>query len=145
MQGEYNGKSIFRHRFVAMNEDAIRDEIDRLQDEIYTLQEALDIFGRDNKELRQQVIDGQSQNEKLIRELGIKVQNLNDALDYSTPLKAQLADATEEFKIRLNELCDEAHHSKSGNSMKALTAISIINTILLFVLIGLVGYSILFI
>lgn len=145
MQREYNGKTIFRHRFVAMNEDAIRGEIDRLQDEIYSMQEALDMFGHDNKEIRQQVIDSQTQNEKLLKELGTKVQNLSDALDYSTPLKSQLAEATEDFKTRLNELYDETNKKSESNSMKALTVISIINTILLFALIGLVGYSILFI
>mgnify|MGYP002868906902 CR=1 FL=1 len=104
MQGEYNGKPIFSRRYVSMNEDAIREEIDRLQDEIYSMQEALEMFGKENKITRQHVIDSQTNNEKLLKELGIRVQNLNDAMDYSKPLKAQLKDATDEFKSRLNEL-----------------------------------------
>ena len=145
MQGEYNGKPIFSRRYVSMNEDAIREEIDRLQDEIYTMQEALEMFGKENKTTRQHVIDSQNNNEKLLKELEIKVQNLNDALEYSKPLKAQLKDATDEFKGRLNELYDEARKEKGLPSEKALIVVSIVNTILLFILIGLVGYSILFI
>ena len=145
MQGEYNGKPMFRRRYVVMNEGAIRDEINRLQDEIYSMQEALELFGHDNIETRQQVIDNQKDNEKLIKGLEVKIQNLQDALDYTTPLKSQLAEATDEFKDRLNALYDETNQKSNNNAMRALTALTIVNTILLFVLIGLVGYSILFI
>ena len=145
MQGEYNGKPIFSRRYVSMNEDAIREEIDRLQDEIYSMQEALEMFGKENKITRQHVIDSQTNNEKLLKELGIRVQNLNDAMDYSKPLKAQLKDATDEFKSRLNELYDETRKDKGMSSEKVLMVVSIVNTILLLVLIGLIGYSFLFI
>ncbi len=106
---------------------------------------ALEMFGKENKITRQHVIDSQTNNEKLLKELGIRVQNLNDAMDYSKPLKAQLKDATDEFKSRLNELYDETRKDKGMSSEKVLMVVSIVNTILLLVLIGLIGYSFLFI
>lgn len=76
MQGEYSGKPIFRRRYVSMNEDAIREEINRLQDELYSMQEALELFGKDNKDIRNQVLNGQENNERLMKVLGTKVENL---------------------------------------------------------------------
>lgn len=143
MQGEYNGKPIFSRRYVSMNEDAIREEIDRLQDEIFSMQEALTLFGKDNKATRQHVIDSQAENEKLLRQLELKIQDLSDSLDYTKPFKSQLVDATSEFKNRLEGLYDEAN-KKNNSTFRAITALSFVNTILLFILIALVGYLVLF-
>jgi len=142
MQGEYKGKLIFRERYVALNEEAIKDEINRLQKELYGMQEILEFVSKDNNTLKHQVIDGQENNERLMKELSNKVQKLQDSLDYSTPLKAQVADATADFKTKMEEVYISTS-KKSGRSTKVLIIISIVNTLLLLGLIGLIGYSIL--
>ena len=140
MQGEYNGKPIFRHRYVSLNEEAIREEINRLQDELYSMQEVLELVTRDNKALKQQAIEGQENNERLLKELLNKVQNLREALDYSTPLKAQVAEATAEFKSKMEAIYTSASKDGGKYSSKALMVCTVINTVLLLILIGLVGY-----
>ncbi|WP_028235228.1 hypothetical protein [Pseudobutyrivibrio sp. MD2005] len=142
MQGEYKGNLIFRERYVALNEEAIKDEINRLQKELYGMQEILEFVSKDNNTLKHQVIDGQENNERLMKELSNKVQKLQDSLDYSTPLKAQVADATADFKTKMEEVYISTS-KKSGRSTKVLIIISIVNTLLLLGLIGLIGYSIL--
>ena len=142
MQGEYKGKLIFCERYVALNEEAIKDEINRLQKELYGMQEILEFVSKDNNTLKHQVIDGQENNERLMKELSNKVQKLQDSLDYSTPLKAQVADATADFKTKMEEVYISTS-KKSGRSTKVLIIISIVNTLLLLGLIGLIGYSIL--
>lgn len=142
MQGEYKGKLIFRERYVALNEEAIKDEINRLQKELYGMQEIIEFVSKDNNTLKHQVIDGQENNERLMKELSNKVQKLQDSLDYSTPLKAQVADATADFKTKMEEVYISTS-KKSGRSTKVLIIISIVNTLLLLGLIGLIGYSIL--
>ena len=140
MQGEYNGKPIFRHRYVSLNEEAIREEINRIQDELYSMQEILELVTKDNKSLRQQAIDGQKSNERLLKELTDKVQSLQESLDYSTPLKAQVAAATADFKEKMESVYASA--SKERVPSKTLMICTVINTVLLLILIGLVGYSI---
>lgn len=143
MQGEYSGKPIFRRRYVSMNEDAIREEINRLQDELYSMQEALELFGKDNKDIRNQVLTGQENNERLMKALGTKVENLEQKIDYRTPLKAQFAEAIAEYKEKISQLNDEIEVKSFKRSIRGLTLLTIVNTILLLVMIVLIGYSIL--
>ena len=143
MQGEYSGKPIFRRRYVSMNEDAIREEINRLQDELYSMQEVLELFGKDNKDIRNQVLNGQENNERLMKALGTKVENLEQKIDYRTPLKAQFAEAIAEYKEKISQLNDEIEVKSFKRSIRGLTLLTIVNTILLLVMIILIGYSIL--
>ena len=145
MQNEYNGKPIFRHRYVSMDEESIRGEIDRLQGEIYAMQQTLELFGHDNNDIKQQVADNQERNEKLLKSLETKVNDLKDSLDYGTPLKKQLDNVTKDFSAKIEEVYNADRLKKQEKSMSTLTSITVINTILLIVLIGLIGYSILFI
>lgn len=145
MQNEYNGKPIFRHRYVSMDEESIRGEIDRLQGEIYAMQQTLELFGHDNNDIKQQVADNQERNEKLLKSLETKVNDLKDSLDYGTPLKKQLDNVTKDFSAKIEEVYNADRLKKQERSMSTLTSLTVINTILLIVLIGLIGYSILFI
>ena len=145
MQNEYNGKPIFRHRYVSMDEESIRGEIDRLQGEIYAMQQTLELFGHDNNDIKQQVADNQEHNEKLLKSLETKVNDLKDSLDYGTPLKKQLDNVTKDFSAKIEEVYNADRLKKQERSMSTLTSLTVINTILLIVLIGLIGYSILFI
>ena len=143
MQGEYSGKPIFRRRYVSMNEDAIREEINRLQDELYSMQEVLELFGKDNKDIRNQVLNGQENNERLMKALGTKVENLEQKIDYRTPLKTQFAEAIAEYKEKISQLNDEIEVKSFKRSIRGLTLLTIVNTILLLLMIVLIGYSIL--
>lgn len=145
MQNEYNGKPIFRHRYVSMDEESIRGEIDRLQGEIYAMQQTLELFGHDNNDIKQNVADNQERNEKLLKSLETKVSDLKDSLDYGTPLKKQLDNVTKDFSAKIEEVYNADRLKKQEKSMSTLTSLTVINTILLIVLIGLIGYSILFI
>ncbi len=145
MQNEYNGKPIFRHRYVSMDEESIRGEIDRLQGEIYAMQQTLELFGHDNNDIKQQVADSQERNEKLLKSLEAKVNDLKDSLDYGTPLKKQLDNVTKDFSAKIEEVYNADRLKKQEKSISTLTSLTVINTILLIVLIGLIGYSILFI
>lgn len=145
MQNEYNGKPIFRHRYVSMDEESIRGEIDRLQGEIYAMQQTLELFGHDNNDIKQQVADNQERNEKLLKSLETKFNDLKDSLDYGTPLKKQLDNVTKDFSAKIEEVYNADRLKKQEKSMSTLTSLTVINTILLIVLIGLIGYSILFI
>jgi seryl-tRNA synthetase len=144
MQNEYNGKPIFRHRYVSMDEESIRGEIDRLQGEIYAMQQTLELFGHDNNDIKQKVADNQERNEKLLKSLETKVSDLKDSLDYGTPLKKQLDNVTKDFSAKIEEVYNADRLKKQEKSMSTLTSLTVINTILLIVLIGLIGYSILF-
>ena len=145
MQNEYNGKPIFRHRYVSMDEESIRGEITRLQSEIYAMQETLELFGHDNNDIKQQVAENQEQNEKLLKSLETRVTDLKDSLDYGTPLKKQLDNVTKDFSAKIEEVYNADRLKKQEQSMSVLTSLTVINTVLLVVLIGLIGYSILFI
>ena len=145
MQNEYNGKPIFRHRYVSMDEESIRGEITRLQGEIYAMQETLELFGHDNNDIKQQVAENQEQNEKLLKSLETRVTELKDSLDYGTPLKKQLDNVTKDFSAKIEEVYNADRLKKQEQSMSVLTSLTVINTVLLVVLIGLIGYSILFI
>ncbi|SFH90845.1 hypothetical protein SAMN04487830_11247 [Pseudobutyrivibrio sp. OR37] len=144
MQGEYNGKPIFRRRYVSMNEDAIREEINRLQDELYSMQEALEIFGKDNKDIRNQVREGQESNARLMKSLECQIQSLENKIDYRTPLKAEFAEAVSEYRKKINALYETSESKAFAKNIKALTVLSIVNTFLILVVVVLVGYSILF-
>ena len=145
MQNEYNGKPIFRHRYVSMDEESIRGEITRLQGEIYAMQETLELFGHDNNDIKQQVAENQEQNEKLLKSLETRVTDLRDSLDYGTPLTKQLDNVTKDFSAKIEEVYNADRLKKQEQSMSVLTSLTVINTVLLVVLIGLIGYSILFI
>ena len=145
MQNEYNGKPIFRHRYVSMDEESIRGEITRLQGEIYAMPETLELFGPDNNDIKQQVAENQEQNEKLLKSLETRVTDLKDSLDYGTPLKKQLDNVTKDFSAKIEEVYNADRLKKQEQSMSVLTSLTVINTVLLVVLIGLIGYSILFI
>lgn len=145
MQGEYNGKPIFRHRYVGMDEDSIRAEISRLQGELYAMQEALELFGNDNKDIRNQVAESQEKNEKLLKTLESKISDLQNALDYGTPIKKQVEDATKEITVKIQEIYNTDRLKKQEKSMSVLTGLTIVNTVLLIALIILIVFSIIFI
>ena len=81
MKGEFSGKSIFKHRYIGMAEDDIRQEIDRLQGEVFELQQLLQLYAIENGEIKQKIYESQTTNEKLCRSVQTKIQNLQDALD----------------------------------------------------------------
>jgi seryl-tRNA synthetase len=128
-----------------MDEESIRGEITRLQGEIYAMQETLELFGHDNNDIKQQVAENQEQNEKLLKSLETRVTDLKDSLDYGTPLKKQLDNVTKDFSAKIEEVYNADRLKKQEQSMSVLTSLTVINTVLLVVLIGLIGYSILFI
>ena len=144
MQGEYNGKPIFKHRYIGMNEEEIRAEIDRLQSEIYSMEEYLEFYRKDNVQLRGEITAAQQQNEKLLRSLEFKVQNLQDALDYTKPLKSRLDTIVKEFEVNLESLYNTEGIKKQQRNVSVLTTLTVINTILILCVIGLVGFSIFF-
>ena len=92
MQGGYKGKAMFAHRYVGMSEEAIREEIDRLQGELYAMQEALDFLYDDNSEAKKSIKEQQEKLEGLIGELDKKVERLQNTMDYESPMKKQLAE-----------------------------------------------------
>ncbi|MCR5580060.1 MAG: hypothetical protein K6F66_00600 [Pseudobutyrivibrio sp.] len=143
MQGEYRGKPIFSHRYIGMDEDSIRAEIDRLQGELYSMEEALDFYSRDNRQIQEDISANQVKNEKLLRSMELKIQDLQDKLDYGTPVKTQLANVTKEFTEKLDEVYNADRLKNHEKSISTLIGISIANTILILILIGLVCYSIL--
>lgn len=112
MQGEYKGKDIFRHRYVGMDEDAIRDEINRLQEELYSMQDALDFLYDNSKEAKALAKDAQLKNERILNGIDNKMSRLVRSLDYEAPIKLQLEKITGEIsekietanKLRWNKL-----------------------------------------
>lgn len=144
MQGEYTGKPIFKHRYIGMAEDDIREEIDRLQGEVFELQQLLQIYSRDTGELKQNIFEAQMRNEKLIKSLEIKVQNLQDALDYTKPMKSQMDGIIKEFELNLESVYDHDGVKKQQRDIKIFSVLTAINTVLILCAIGLLGYSIFF-
>ncbi len=145
MPEEFKGPHIFRHRYIGLSEEDIRGEIDRLQGEIYAMQDALEFFSKDNREIKEQVAQGQESNEKLLRGLEAKVQNLQDALDYGAPIKAQIDTATKEFTEKMEAALNTERMKKQERSMATITRLVVFDTILLLAAVGLLGYTILFI
>jgi len=142
MPAEYSGKPIFRHRYIGMDKDSIREEIDRLQSELFTMQDALDYYSKDNKEIRQNILDAQENNEKLLRGVEQKLQDLKDEMDYGTPVKTQLETVTKDFTAKLEEVYNTDRLKKLEQSNTILTGLNIVNTILILALIALVGHFI---
>lgn len=135
MQEGKTGKPIFRHRYIGMKEEAIREEVDRLQMEVYALEKALNSFEEDVKENRNLIIDGQRKNEELIISLDEKFGKLQSNLDYEAPLKKQLVSITKDMGEKLKDA------NRQGWSR--LEQFLLINTVLLVVVIVLVVVSIL--
>ena len=144
MQGEYTGKPIFKHRYIGMAEDDIREEIDRLQGEVFELQQLLQLYSRDTGELKQNIFEAQMRNEKLIKGLEIKVQNLQDALDYTKPMKAQMDGLIKEFELNLESVYNHDGVKKQQRDIRIFSILTGINTFLILCAIGLLGYSIFF-
>ena len=78
-----------------------------------------------------------------MKALGTKVENLEQKIDYRTPLKTQFAEAIAEYKEKISQLNDEIEVKSFKRSIRGLTLLTIVNTILLLVMIVLIGYSIL--
>ena len=144
MQGEYTGKPIFKHRYIGMSEDDVREEIDRLQGEVFELQQLLQLYSRDSGETKQNIFEAQMRNEKLIRGLEIKVQNLQDALDYTKPMKTQMDGLIKEFELNLESVYNHDGVKKQQRDIKIFSVLTAINTVLILCAIGLLGYSIFF-
>ena len=121
MQGEYTGKPIFRRRYVGMDEDAIRDEINRLQDELYTLEETLDFIQSNDRIARQQVEEAQIKNERLLKQLDDKFSKLQRSIDYEAPIKSQI----EKVATELREMVE----TSNKEAWNKLVKIMYINTI----------------
>ncbi len=131
--GEYKGKMMFEHRYVGMSESAIREEIDRLQGELYAMQEALDFLSEDGKESRKAIVEGQRQNERLIKQLEEKVEKLKYTLDYESPVKTQITAATKEISGQLQKDFD--------SKMAKVILLGGINTVLLIIAICIIVLS----
>lgn len=125
MQGEYTGKPIFRRRYVGMDEDAIRDEINRLQDELYTLEETLDFIQSNDRIARQQVEEAQIKNERLLKQLDDKFSKLQRSIDYEAPIKSQI----EKVATELREMVE----TSNKEAWNKLVKIMYINTIVVVV------------
>lgn len=123
MQGEYNGVPIFRHRYVGMNEEAIREEIDRLQDELYTMQEELEFLRSNSNEAKREAEDARIKNERMLKGIDDKMSRLLSALDYEAPIKTQLEKVTRDYNEKIFELNNER--------WSKLYKLAIINTILI--------------
>ncbi|CBK74229.1 hypothetical protein CIY_14340 [Butyrivibrio fibrisolvens 16/4] len=135
MQEGKTGKPIFRHRYIGMKEEAIREEVDRLQMEVYALEKALDSFEKNGKENWNLIIEGQKKNEELISSIDERFSRLQSNLDYEAPLKKQLVSITKDMGEKLKDA------NRQGWSR--LEQFLLIDTILLFVVIVLIVVSIL--
>ncbi|MBE5911483.1 hypothetical protein [Pseudobutyrivibrio sp.] len=144
MQGEYTGKPIFKHRYLGMSEDDIRQEIDRLQGEVYQLEEMLEAYRRDNVDIHKAVADAQQQNEKLLKSLGLRVQDMHDALDYTKPLKTQMESLLKEFEVNLENLYNYENVKRQKKNVSIIVALTVINTILALSMTAMIVYLILF-
>ncbi len=133
MQGDYKGKDIFRHRYVGMDEDAIRQEISRLQEELYSMQDALDFLYDNSKEAKQAALNAQLKNERMLKGIDDKMVRLQRSLDYEAPIKAQLDKVTGEISQKL----ETANKQRWGK----LITLSFINTGMLVILVVLLFYS----
>jgi chromosome segregation ATPase len=144
MQGEYTGKPIFKHRYLGMSEDDIRQEIDRLQGEVYQLEEMLEAYRRDNVDIHKAVADEQQQNEKLLKSLGLRVQDMHDALDYTKPLKTQMESLLKEFEVNLENLYNYENVKRQKKNVSIIVALTVINTIFALSMTAMIVYLILF-
>ncbi len=133
MQGNYNGKSVFRHRYVGMKEEAIREEIDRLQGELYAMQEALDFLYDDSREIKDSIVKNQEDNKSSLKNLSEKIDELKGTFDYDHTLKGKIESETDK-KVKV--IREEYKHE-----IGKISRLIYVNTILLVVVIFLVGFS----
>ncbi|SDH27840.1 hypothetical protein SAMN05421493_10190 [Pseudobutyrivibrio sp. 49] len=133
MAEEYKGKSIFSRRYVGMSEEAIREEIDRLQGRVHALEKALDSLQEDDKNFINAIEDNQRKMEKLIIELDKKITKLQSSLDYDAPIKTQLDTATKDISAKLK--------AANKESVDKLIVVLQFNTALLIILLGVVVYN----
>ena len=133
MAEEYKGKSIFSRRYIGMSGEAIREEIDRLQGQVYALEKALDSLKDDDKNFINAIEDNQRKMEKLVIELDKKITKLQSSLDYDAPIKAQLDTATKDIGAKLKAANQE--------SIDKLVRVLQFNTVLLILLLCVVVYN----
>ncbi len=126
MQGDYKGKPIFRHRYVGMDEDAIREEIERLQDELYSMQDALDYLHSNSNEARRISEETQIKNERILKAMDEKLIRLQRSLDYEAPIKTQLENVTKDINEKIFTLNNER--------WTKLYKLACVNTVLVVVL-----------
>ena len=127
------GKPIFSRRYVGMSEEAIREEIDRLQGQVYELEKALDSLKEDDKEFISAIEENQLKLEKLIKDMDQKITKLQSSLDYDAPIKNHLDNVTKDITKKLKAA------NKESNAL--LVKVLQFNTILLIVLIFIVIYK----
>ena len=127
------GKPIFSRRYVGMSEEAIREEIDRLQGQDYELEKALDSLKEDDKEFISAIEENQLKLEKLINDMDQKITKLQSSLDYDAPIKNHLDNVTKDITKKLKAA------NKESNAL--LVKVLQFNTILLIVLIFIVIYK----
>ena len=132
MQEEYKGKSIFSRRYVGMSEEAIRDEIDRLQGQVYALEKALDSLKEDDKNFIDAITDNQAKMERLINDIDKKITKLQSSLDYDAPIKNQLDIATKDIGAKLK--------AANKESLDKLIRVLQFNTVILILLLCVVIY-----
>ena len=133
MAEEYKGKSIFSRRYIGMSAEAIREEIDRLQGQVYALEKALDSLQEDDKNFINAIEDNQHKMEKLVIELDKKITKLQSSLDYDAPIKTQLDTATTDISAKLKAANQE--------SIDKLVRVLQFNTVLLILLLCVVIYN----
>ena len=101
MSGEYKGKSLFSRRYIGMSEEAIRDEIDRLQGQVYELEKALDALKADDKDFADSIAENQIKMEKLVKSMDEKLTKLQSSLDYDAPIKNQIDNLTKDISTKV--------------------------------------------
>lgn len=133
MAGDYKGKSVFGRRYVGMSEEAIRNEIDRLQGQVYALEIALDSLKEDDKNFINAIENNQLKVDKLLIELDKKITKVQSSLDYNAPIKNQLDAATKDIGAKFK--------AANKESIDKLINILLVNTILLILLICVVVFN----
>jgi predicted RNase H-like nuclease (RuvC/YqgF family) len=133
MAGEYKGKSIFTRRYIGMSEEAIREEIDRLQGQVYALEDALDSLKSEDKDFYNSVEENQHKLEKMVTDLDSKITKLQSSLDYDSPVKTHLDNFTKDISGRLRAV--------NRDLLVKLAVVLQVNTILLFLILSVVIYK----
>ena len=133
MAEEYKGKSLFSRRYIGMSEEAIREEIDRLQGKVYALEKALDSLKEDDKNFINEIEDNQRKMEKLVMEIDKKITKLQGSLDYDAPIKSQLDKASKDISAKLK--------AANKESLDKMVRVLQFNTVLLILLLCVVIYN----
>ena len=133
MAEEYKGKSLFSRRYIGMSEEAIREEIDRLQGKVYALEKALDSLKEDDKNFINEIEDNQRKMEKLVMEIDKKITKLQGSLDYDAPIKSQLDNASKDISAKLK--------AANKESLDKMVRVLQFNTVLLILLLCVVIYN----